>query len=202
MFRQFSVLLFAFITLNIFYILSIYISHPATLGASITAPTVTVTATIPACPFVIITPEHRIPPTGNNALQIIIDIRPENSTTSIYTATIDTDNNGQGSLCPLPSTLVSNQYYDVLIKGLSHLRRIFPHQYFNGNSFTLDLRSPVLLAGDAHPSSDNFVNVMDYVYEVANIYGNNLRADLNRDGKVNSLEFPTLISHLYKYGDN
>ena len=199
--RYFYILSFLVILESCFLFLD-FQNHPATLGASITAPTVTITATIPACPFIIITPENRIPPTGNNALQIIVDVRPENSTTSIYTATIDTDNGGQGSLCPLPSTLTPNQYYDVLVKGLSHLRRIFPHQYFNGNSFTLDLRSPVLLAGDAHPSSDNFVNVMDYVYEVANIYGNNLRADLNRDGRVNSLEFPTLISHLYKHGDN
>lgn len=187
-----------FLVLSYFYLSNF---RPAILGLSTTAP-VTVTASIPYCPYIIITPENRIPPIHNNALEITVDIRPEGSSTPIYSTTVGTDSEGRAQLCPLPSTIISGHYYDVLVKGLSHLRRIFPHQLFGSSGFTLDLRTPVLLAGDSHPTSDNYVNSLDISYEITKIYTSELRADLNRDGLVNSLEFPTLISHLYKYGDN
>ena len=193
--------MFRFILESYFLLLTSFSNYPSILGATVTSP-VKVSASIPYCPNIIITPENRLPPTHNNALEITIDIRPENSSTSLYTGTIGTDNEGKGQICPMPLTIISGQYYDVLVKGISHLRRIFPHQYFNGSNFTLDLSTPVLLAGDSHPSSDNYVNSLDISYEILKIYTSELRADLNRDGLVNSLEFPTLISHLYKNGDN
>jgi hypothetical protein len=180
-------------------ILFFLLSTPSILGIS---RQVDVTASLDYCPTIIITPENRIPPTGNNSLEIEFWIRPESNSTPVYTTTVTTNNNGQVTICPISSGLITNQYYDIVIKGLSHLRHVFPHQLFSGAGSTYDLRVPVLFAGDSHPTSDNYVNSLDISYEILNLYTSNLRADLNRDTIVNSLEFPTLISHLYQTGDN
>jgi hypothetical protein len=195
MLRQFFLLLSLFFVLNSLLFLT---PKPSVLG------TTTVTASIDtSCAGVTIkiTPENRIPPTGNDALEINVDIRHQNSSTSLYNTTFGTDNGGQGSFC-IPPGIITAGHYDVYVKGLSHLRRIFPYREFLTDNTTLDIRNPVLWAGDSHPTSDNYVNSMDISYEILKIYTNDLRADLNRDSIVNSLEFPTLLSHLYQYGDN
>ena len=198
---KFLVVLLAFLVINFGLYLS---SNGSILGSTVEPKTVTVTATIDYCLHIITTPEKRIPPTGNNSVEQIIWIRPENSSVPIYTTTVTSDNNGNATVCPVSASLITNQYYDIFIKGISHLRRLFPHQNFRGSGagITFDLRSLVLFAGDSHPSADNYVNSLDVSYEISHLYTNDLRADLNRDTTVNSLEFPTLISHLYAYGDN
>lgn len=185
---------------QLFYFLLATVFPGSTLGTTAVAP-VSVTASIPYCPTLYIIPQNRLPPTNNNSLEIHVDIRPENSSTPIWDATVTTDNEGKAQLCPIDPALITNSHYDILIKGLSHLRRVYPHQWFHGAGFTLDLKKPILLAGDSHPTSDNYVNSMDISYEINKLYTNDLRADLNRDTIVNSLEFPTLISNLYETGD-
>lgn len=201
MFHHRLVLLLSFVLFIFFtsYFLLHFLNKGQTLGTVDIIKNVTVTASIPLCPEVIITPEKRIPPTHNNSLEIAVDIRPRNGT-NLYSGTVTTDNEGHARLCPL--TNVPPGTYDILIKGLSHLRRIFPNINLGNNSATLDLTTPVLFAGDSHPSADNYVNSLDIAYEINHLYGSDLRADLNRDTIVNSLEFPTLISHLYQHGDN
>jgi len=177
-----------------------YLLHQGkTLGTMDVPKNVTVTASIPLCPTIIITPEKRIPPTHNNSLELAVEIRPPNGS-DVFSTTVTTDSEGYAKICPITGVTAGN--YDILIKGLSHLRRLFPSVALGGAGATLDLRTPVLFAGDSHPSADNYVNSLDIAYEIDHIYSSDLRADLNRDGIVNSLEFPTLISHLYQHGDN
>ncbi|MFA7300689.1 MAG: hypothetical protein WC069_00025 [Candidatus Shapirobacteria bacterium] len=197
-YHQISVLtiLLVVLTLGIVYVNT---NVGLTLGATDTA-TATVSATIPFCPQIIVTPEKRIPPSNNNSIEITVDIRPKNGS-NLYSNTIIANDQGKAPLCPLPSTIIPGNY-DVLVKGLSHLRRIFPDVYFGGAGSSIDLNTPVLFAGDSHPSADNYINSLDIAYEINHIYTQDLRADLNRDHIVNSLEFPTLISHLYQTGDN
>src|SRR4030042_4827600 len=184
--------------------LSLGLLNNGSILGTIEEAAVTVTASLPYCPRIYIIPEHRIPPTNNNSLEIHVDIRRQNSSTIIYDTTVTTDNEAKATICPIDAALITDVYYDVLVKGLSHLRRIFPGQKFigAGAGFTLDLKDPVLFAGDSHPSSDNYVNSLDVSYEILKLYTSDLRADLNRDTIVNSLEFPTLISHLYQFGDH
>jgi hypothetical protein len=174
------------------------------LAPSAHAADVKVTASIDYCLNILTTPEKRIPPTSNNSVEQVVWIRPEGSSVPIYTTTVTSDSEGLAIVCPVSANLITTQYYDILIKGISHLRRSFLHQNFRGAGagLTFDLRSPLLFAGDSHPTADNYVNSLDVSYEILNLYSSNLRADLNRDTTVNSLEFPTLISHLYAYGDN
>lgn len=199
MYRSLALLSLLLLILN----LSLAFYNAGTILGTIEEREVTITASLPYCPRIYIIPENRIPPTNNNSLEIHVDVRRQNSSTIIYDATVTTDNEGKASLCPIDAALITDAYYDVLVKGLSHLRRIFPGQKFigAGAGFTLDLKAPVLFAGDSHPSSDNTVNSLDISYEILKLYTSDLRADLNRDTIVNSLEFPTLISHLYQSGD-
>lgn len=187
-----------------FFLILILVTSYSFLISPVNAADVNITASIDYCLNILTTPEKRIPPTHNNSVEQEIWIRPENSAVPIYTTTITSDNEGLAIVCPVPASLIITQYYDILIKGLSHLRRLYPHQSFrgSGSGLTFDLRSPLLLAGDSHPTADNYVNSLDISYEILNLYTTDLRADLNRDTVVNSLEFPTLISHLYAYGDN
>lgn len=198
MFR-YRYLIIVFITIIAIFVYLKRNKNGQTLGSSDIA-TVSVSASIPLCPNVIITPEKRIPPSNNNSLEINVDIRPRHGA-NLYSGTVTTNDDGLATLCPLPNTIIPG-YYDILIKGLSHLRRIFPDVYLGGAGTTIDLHTPVLFAGDSHPSADNYVNSLDIAYEINHIYTSDLRADLNRDHIVNSLEFPTLISHLYQTGDN
>lgn len=196
MYSRFLAVLFLFIGLNGTAYIYFQTPHPSVL-----AETVTVTATIDGCPTIIVTPENRIPPTGNDSVEILVEIRPLGSIVPLYTTTVTSDQNGVASLCPAPMGLGSTMY-DIAIKGISHLKRNFQNQQIIGIGTTLDLRVPVLFAGDSHPTADNYVNSLDISYEILNIYTSDLRADLNRDSVVNSLEFPTLLSHLNQYGDD
>lgn len=163
---------------------------------------VMVQAEIAVTPIIWVSPQNRIPPTGNDSLEIAVEIRPVGSTTPEYSETLIVNNQGYERMQPLSLSQVALGQHDVAVKGLSHLRRVYPSQTIGPTAeFVLDLRYLDLLAGDSHPTSDNYVNSLDISYEILHLYGNNLRADLNRDGKVNSLEFPTLISNLYSFGD-
>lgn len=201
--RQLYLVLVPLVFLNLTLAFGLNRSKNVLADISSQAPDVTISASVDYCPYVIITPQNRIPPTNNNSLEINVGIRDVGSALDLWTTTVTTDNTGTASLCPIGASTLPNTNYDVAIKGLSHLRRLFSNlNLHNGNTYVLDLRSPVLFAGDSHPTADNYVNSLDVSYEILNLYTSDLRADLNRDSIVNSLEFPTLISNLYSYGDN
>lgn len=161
----------------------------------------TINATVDYCPTFVFTPQNRIPSTGNNSLSIQFWIRSESDKSIAFSQNTTLDNSGSVNICPISLSTLPDEYYDILVKGNSHLRRIFPHQRFYEAKKTYDLKQPVLLAGDSHPSNDNYINSMDISYEITNIYSSTQKADLNRDGIINSLDFSTLLSNLYKNGD-
>lgn len=144
---------------------------------------------------IFIDPEKRIPPTGNDSVDLQIEFRTPDSSVSIFSTNATADLNG---VVVMPPLALSPGQYDIAIKGISHLRNLYQDITL---SPTIDLSYEVLPAGDSHPTSDNFVNSIDVSYEVINLYEGNVRADLNRDGMVNSLDLATQISHLYQYGD-
>ena len=149
-----------------------------------------------------IKPQNRIPSVDNDSLAVAVEVRQPGTTTVEYSDTLTVNNQGYIQMQPLSVSQVPVGVHDVAIKGLSHLRRTFPSQSFGpANEFALDLRSLNLLAGDTHPTADNYINSLDISYEILHLYSSDLRGDLNRDGKVNSLELPTLISNINKHGD-
>lgn len=165
--------------------------------------TVTVTGDIPHIIAIKIKPESRIPPAGNDELPLEIEIRPPGSLIPVTTLAVTANSVGDASLGTISSVTLPPGNYDVAIKGLSHLRKVFPNQDFDGpviRTYTLTL--PQLPAGDANPTADNYVNSLDVSYLTLMLYENDIRADLTHDGIVNSLDYAALLRNLSTAGDN
>ncbi len=162
-----------------------------------------VSATLPYYIKVITDPEKRIPPTNNDSLEINFELRERTTTNVLHTEVVTSDNQGKAELTPVSSNSIPHDNYDISIKGLSHLRKNFTNKEVGPeNTIILDLTHDPLLAGDSHPTADNYINGMDISYEVINLYTNDLRGDLNRDTTINSLDLSILINNLYKVGDD
>lgn len=165
--------------------------------------TVTITGDAPHIITINVKPEGRIPPLGNDALSMVVEIRPPGSLIPIATVNTTANATGDASLGTISSSSLPPGVYDVAIKGQSHLRKVYPNENFDGpvvRNYTLTL--PQLPAGDANPTSDNYVNSLDISYLNLNIYGNDVQADLTRDGIINSLDYAALLRNLSSYGDN
>jgi len=164
---------------------------------------VTVTGDIPHLLTVAIKPESRIPPIGNDALQLEVEIRPTNMLIPITSMVVQANSSGNADLGTISSSSVPPGVYDVAIKGLSHLRKVYPAQNFNGPAVrSYSLLIPQLPAGDTNPTADNYVNSMDIAYLTMQLYSSDLRADLTRDGLINSLDYAALLRNIYVMGDN
>lgn len=160
--------------------------------------TVTVSAYVPYNTQILVDPEKRVPPTGNDSVEVEIQFRSVGSPTPIYSTTVTTDSSGLTPGLSLDPMLLPDGNYDIAIKGISHLNKLFSNVTL---APLMDLSVPQLYAGDSHPSSDNYVNSIDISYEIINLYNSDVRADLNRDGKINSLDLSIQIYNLYEYGE-
>lgn len=164
---------------------------------------VTVTGDIPHILTIQLKPESRIPPSGNDEIPVVVEIRNPSSLIPILTSNITANASGNADLGTISSITLPPGIYDVAIKGLSHLRKVYPNQNFEGPVIrTYTLLIPQLPAGDANPTADNYVNGMDISYLTLNLYGADLRADLTHDGIVNSLDYTALLRNINSYGDN
>jgi hypothetical protein len=146
-------------------------------------------------------PENRIPNAGNDSLDVNVQFK-NMSNQVLYQVDGTTDNDGYVLFDSIPADQVPTGNVIVSVKGLSHLRRnlpvinIIPHW-----QYSFDFDSYLLKAGDAHPTADNYINGLDISYLLINLYGTDLRADLNRDGVVNSLDVSNILTNLYESGD-
>ncbi len=164
---------------------------------------VEVSATLPYYIKIITDPEKRIPPTNNDSLELNLEIKDNSTLNTLYTEMLTSDNQGESELTPVNSNTIPHDNYNISIKGLSHLRKNFSNKEIGPkNTITLDLTYDPLLAGDSHPTADNYINGMDISYLVINLYTDDLRSDLNRDTTINSLDLSVLINNLYKVGDD
>ncbi len=150
-------------------------------------------------------PEKRFPFDGNFSTFLNIVIFQHGTGNEVFNETVTTDNDGYAygidvSMLPTPAQ------YDFLIKGYSHLKlrknniTLTPAEtqfvdFSEGSTVYLD-------AGDTNGSAlgDNYVNGMDLGAIARDIYGNDLRQDLNYDGIVNGIEFAIAVTNLYKWG--
>jgi len=164
---------------------------------------VTITAEVPHVITIKIKPESRIPPINNDSLPIVVEVRQEGTTIPIATYSIIAANTGDAFLGTISINDIPLGTYDIAIKGLSHLRKVFTHQSFEGPSIrTYTLTIPELAAGDTNPTEDNYVNSLDISYMSMHLYESDQRADLTNDGIINSLDYSALLKNLYSHGDD
>jgi hypothetical protein len=171
-----------------------------------TAGAVNITTDVVPCDITfIVHPEKRIPPSGNWSEDLNIQVVDLLLNVTVFNQTVTSDNSGHAKVqvCPV-GVLTDGSHYDVLVKGGSHLRKRFSAVLFQGSpTITIDLTGPGkdLLAGDTDlPVGNNTVNYNDVTQLSINLYSNNRRNDLNRDGKVNSLDLSNMVTNLGKTG--
>jgi hypothetical protein len=147
-------------------------------------------------------PEKRIPKTNNWGTIANFKVRNQ-QTGKIYLEQSPTTNNqGQGVIYPTPTEVIPPGNHTVLIKGISHLTKRYDNVGFEHQSEYFDF-TPYgdLLAGDTHPSNDNFINALDISTLIGKLSTDDYKNDLNQDKQVNSLDLSNQIFNLSKSGD-
>lgn len=164
--------------------------------------TLTITGDTPHLVTVHVRPESRIPPIGNDAVHLTVEIRPTGSVHPITSLVVTANASGVANLGAISTTILPPGVYDVAVKGRSHLRKVYPAQQFTGPAVRgYELIVPQLAAGDTHPSADNYVNSLDISYLTMQLYGADERADLTHDGIVNSLDYTALLRNISVHGE-
>lgn len=164
--------------------------------------TVSVTVTVTPCDVDFMTrPQKRVTTAGGNLAEtLVIEIINPATSDTITTSTVNSGSDGVATTPTCPYTyFTEGSSYDIAIKGASHLRRIYPGKVFAGFPDVLvDVSSPELIAGDTDlPAGDNDIDYDDIKQMSINMYSTaDMRNDLNRDGKVNSLDLAIMITNL------
>jgi cysteine-rich repeat protein len=117
--------------------------------------------------------------------------------------TIYLNSNNQGWFA-FDTNKLNPGFYDIALKGQSHLTHIIRNAEISGETTTLDFTSSnayFLIAGDVHSSKDDFINGLDISATVEKLYQSDIDADLNQDGIVNALDLSIVTGNLYKRGE-
>lgn len=150
-------------------------------------------------------PEKRLPRTGNWGTVLRIAVRDANTKTLIFdTSNVATSSSGEALIDLCAADLVlENKAYDYYITAESHLQKYFAAIPFDNATGYVDLTTGgrVLLAGDTNTAKDNEVNSLDISRQQVTFWGNDSRNDLNKDGKVNSLDMANVDDNFYLIGD-
>ena len=148
-------------------------------------------------------PEKRIPLVNNWSTVTDVTLQNCSNLDSIQFNGIVTNNLGEGTLILPLTPPVLNDNYRFMIKGLSHLRRIYNcypismmFEYFD-----LTKENKDLLAGEISIVYNNFINALDLSVMMNDLFSNDVKADLNQDGLVNSLDLSNQIYNFYDFGE-
>ena len=164
-------------------------------------------------------PEKRLPDTGNWSTLLRIEILTLNNASIGVVEDIRTDDQGIGiiDICEEELELEDGESYNFFVKGLSHLRKFYPNVQvnigleeltdFSDNNNTENL----MLAGETSVVFDNYINSLDISTQInSSVWGvineahsdlNHERNDLNREGKVNSLDISNTTFNYRLVGD-
>ena len=130
----------------------------------------------------------------------------ENNGPLIGIAIATTDNNGEAivDLCDAGITEIGG-VYDVKVRGLSHLYAGYPDESALSTVETeidfTESETRYLLAGETSNVFDNYINSLDLSTQIAHLYTNDNKNDLNQDEDVNSLDISNTIWNWYMEGD-
>jgi len=174
---------------------------------------VNVSVNLPDWPPIInfsVIPEKRIPLTGNNSTNAVLEVR-ELGTTNVLVSfsPLITDNNGDYTGLTLTSIIRGN--YDLVIKGYSHLKKKLTVNGLLPGDYNSKVEFGTVLIGDVKitamlPNGDNQVNSLDMGYLVSQ-WGtgdtgvSENRSDVDENGIVNSLDMGKVIANYGLNGD-
>lgn len=151
----------------------------------------------------VVHPEKRIPRTNNWDSFIDFEVwNPTTNTMRIRRLSRGTDDLGYNTFSVNRDESLATGTYQVRVKGISHLSKIYNSVYFSKITETIDLTLyDDLLAGDTHVSRDDFINSLDLSILLINLGTGDYINDLNQDSQVNSLDLSNMVYNLGKSGD-
>lgn len=180
------------------------LASPAAIHAQPQAD-VTVSTSIQACLLDIVArPEQRVPAINNWDSTVNFTILT-NANATLATFTVPTTTQGVGTydfcanaIFPTPGTY---KFYAI---GFSHLRKRFTGvSAFNTYHDTVNLTgaSNFLVAGEVSNVFDNKINSLDLAYLNSRMGTGDVKADLNQDGIVNTLDANIARANMLRLGD-
>ncbi|MDD3647817.1 MAG: hypothetical protein PHS44_04960 [Candidatus Dojkabacteria bacterium] len=147
-------------------------------------------------------PEKRIPKSGNWDTIADFNVYCKKTGKKCFSDTISTNNEGIGILTLNPGNKITSGNNSVIIKGISHLSKVYPNvpfiRMYENYDFTV---FGDLLAGDTHPSYDDFINSLDISTLINNLNSNDYVSDLNGDSFVNSLDLSIQVYNISRTGE-
>lgn len=165
---------------------------------------VEVSASLYGCELRITTrPQKRIPVSNNWGTQLGVEILAGSQSLGAYQTSSNSQGIASDNICDKGIQLTGGNY-TLYVKGFSHLRRRFTNvASFDYYQTSLAFTSPtqILFSGETSVIDDNFINSLDISTQIAHIYTNDIKNDLNRDGVVNSLDFSSTIANFYMSGE-
>jgi hypothetical protein len=147
-------------------------------------------------------PEKRFPQINNWSNQYEIIMQNCNSNQFLNFSNVFSNNYGEGAI-NTSSSLITNASYRFIFQGTSHLRHKTDCYQINKVEQSIDftLESKELRAGEISAFYDNYINSLDISKLEKDYLSSNIKSDLNRDGKVNSLDLSILINNLFIAGE-
>jgi hypothetical protein len=146
-------------------------------------------------------PEKRVTlPGGNLLVKTRVQFRDPNDN-SLELQTIATSVKLTGLLRSFDISSLDPGYFDIFVKGDSHLQQKLTNFYLTPTVTQLDFTSDesvYMKAGDINGLvfGDGIVNAIDLSILIENLDAFSLRSDLNRDNIVNALDLSALIVNL------
>ncbi|MCS7317421.1 MAG: hypothetical protein NZZ41_03750 [Candidatus Dojkabacteria bacterium] len=167
---------------------------------------VLISASIYTCNLtLVVKPEKRLPVNNNWSNTNQIQIEDINTNNIVASFSMNMNNLGIGTINLCANNIFLNEgNYNFYITGFSHLRKKFSNIYsFNIQNITHDLTGTnnFLLAGEISNTFDNKINSLDVSKLIDNMYTNDVKSDLNRDGSVNFLDINIIVTNFLKHGE-
>ncbi|MBU0975614.1 MAG: hypothetical protein ABIE03_04320 [Patescibacteria group bacterium] len=147
-------------------------------------------------------PEKRIPKTGNWDTIVDFEVRNQKTNEKYFAENTTTNNWGLGLLNLPPRNKIPSSNNKVVVKGISHLSKVYNKipflRMYESYDFTV---FGDLLAGDTHPSADDFINSLDISTLINKLNTSNYINDLNGDSLVNSLDLSIQVYNISRAGE-
>lgn len=148
-------------------------------------------------------PEKRV---GSNNLSTKVRARIYDSLGDTMQREDIVTTSGTGSYANINISSLSPDYYDIFIKGESHLTRKLDNYVLHAYLPEIDgtqSSTTYLLSGDINGTEfgDDVVNSIDLSILITDLDAFDLRSDLNRDNLVNALDLSALLTNLDETGE-
>ena len=138
-------------------------------------------------------------PTSTSGRSFTITIYNAGSGTPVTNTPFTAQPDGSGNIALPANVSITAGNYDILIKSSNYLNKKMLNKALSSNA---TIAFDILKAGDINNVPDNKVNSLDWSVMSSVWNTNNVTADINKDGIVNTADFSFISQNLNQVGDN